>query len=288
MRKPDPSRARVALEGLESRLVLSAAPTGLDATLIAPHAAKLEWTDVAGETGYVIERKVDGTTDAWTQVGDTGADVTHFAQDGLAAGKTYLYRVRSRDASGTSEPSNVDSVMVPAEQGVPDAPHLEFMVTDALAVKLTWTNVANETLYSVERRVDGTTVPFQPIATRPADANSYVDDAVEAGKTYLYRVRAANQGGNSAFSNIVAVAIPGDGVPDAPRELVAELVQGQFVRLRWVDVAGEKGYKVERRLDGSGSGEWVQIGNTAANVVSFADESVEAGNRYVYRVRAFN
>src|SRR5437868_13280638 len=287
MRKPDPSRARVALEGLESRLVLSAAPTGLDATLVAPHAAKLEWADVAGETGYVIERRVDGTTEPWTTVGDTAADVTHFAQDGLAAGKTYLYRVRSRDASGTSEPSNVDFVTVPSEPALPAAPHLEAMLlTDApRAARLTWTNVANETGYAIERRVDGTDA-FQPIATRGPDVNSYVDDGLTAGKTYVYRVRAFNAAGNSAFSNNALVVVPGDGVPDAPRELVAELVQGQFVRLRWVDVAGEKGYKVERRLDGSGSAEWVQIGNTAANAITFADEKVEAGHTYVYRVRA--
>src|SRR5205085_420769 len=120
------------------------------------------------------------------------------------------------------------------------------------------------------------------------DVNSYVDDGLTAGKTYVYRVRAFNAAGNSAFSITAVVVVPGDGVPDAPSELVAELVQGTFVRLRWVDVAGEKGYKVERRLDGSGSGEWVQVGTTGENVITFADERVDAGRRYVYRVRAYN
>jgi fibronectin type 3 domain-containing protein len=290
MQKPNPSGARrvVSFEGLESRLVLSApVPTGLDASLVAPRGVHVQWNDVVGETGYLVERRVDGTTEPWTAVGDPGADVTHFEQDGLTPGKTYLYRVRSRSESGNSEPSNVDFVTVPGEPTVPAAPHLEAFLAAAHAAKLEWTNVANETGYQIERRVDGSADPFAPIATRDADANSYVDDGLTAGKTYIYRVRAVNAAGNSAWSNNAAVVVPGDGVPDAPRELVAEVVQGTFVRLRWVDVSGEKGYRVERRLDAAGT-EWVQIGNTAENVVTFADQNVEKGKRYAYRVRAFN
>jgi fibronectin type 3 domain-containing protein len=287
---PAPTGAlRTVIEQLEWRVVLSvAAPTGFDATLAAPRSAVVEWTDVDGETGYVIERRVDGTTEPWTRVGDTAANVTRFAQDGLAAGKTYLYRVRARQGDASSEPSNVDSVTTPAEPAVPAAPRLEFLLQGGGVVKLQWSNVANETGYTVERRVDGTTVPFQPIATLDADTTTVNDQGLQAGRTYLYRVRAFNAQGSSAFSNTAVVTLPGAGVPAAPRELVAEVVQGAFVRLRWVDVANEKGYKIERRLDGSGSGEWVQVGTTAENVVTFADQQVRAGRRYVYRVRAFN
>ena len=42
---------RASFESLESRVFLSvAAPTGLDATLVAPRAVVVEWNDVTGET----------------------------------------------------------------------------------------------------------------------------------------------------------------------------------------------------------------------------------------------
>lgn len=157
-----------SFEPLESRLVLSASlapvavgalagnvaattepvttrpptPTGLHVTLVAPRGARLEWADVAGETGYAIERRIDGTTDAWARVGTTAADVTHFAQDGLTAGKTYLYRVRALNGDVASEPSAAASVKIPGEATTPAAPHLEVSLVAPRAAKLTWTNVA--------------------------------------------------------------------------------------------------------------------------------------------------
>ena len=274
-------------EALESRLVLAvAAPTGLDAALVAPRAVVVEWNDVAGETSYLVERRVDGTTEPWTVVGDTGANVTRFAQDGLSPGRTYLYRVRARDASGSSAPSNIDHVTVPREQGVPAAPRLEARLVKDRAAELRWTDVANADGFRIERRVDGAAFAFNQVAVVAAGADRYVDDGLDAGKTYLYRVRAFNDQGDSAYSNTAFVNVPGAGVPSAPRELVAELVQGQFVRLRWVDVAGEAGYQVERRVDGTA--QWVRVGNTAANVVTFADDELDRGRTYVYRVRAIN
>ena len=222
---------RASFDSLESRVFLSvAAPTGLDATLVAPRAGGVHGNDVAGETGYVIERRVDGTTEDWARVGDTAANVTRFAQDGLAAGKTYLYRVRAREGELASEPSNVDSVTVAAEPAVPAAPRLEgayFAFNSGNGAKLQWTNVANESGYKIERRVDGTTTAFDQFATTAADATTITDTGLEAGKSYLYRVRAFNDAGNSAYSNTAVVTVPGVGVPAAPRELVAELVQGQ-------------------------------------------------------------
>jgi titin len=276
------------LESLESRVVLSvAAPTGLDATLTAPHFAVVEWNDVDGETGYVVERRVDGTTEPWTPVGETGTNLTRFAQDGLAAGKTYLYRVRARQGDVTSEPSNVDSVTTPAEGVIPEAPRLEYQYFGGTKITLVWSNVANEAGYNLQRRVEGTADAFQTIATLDADKTAFTDDGLQVGKTYVYVVKAFNDKGTSGTSNAVRFVVPPVGEPEAPRELVAEVVQGSFVRLRWVNVANERGYKVERRVDG-GSGEWVQVGSTAANVVGFADQQLERGRTYVYRVRAYN
>ena len=288
--KSEPSRApRALLESLESRLVLSVpAPTGLDATLVEPRAVRVTWNDVAGETGYLVERRVDGTDEPWTIVGDPGADVTTFAQDGLTPGRTYLYRVRARDASGRSEASNVDFVTVPGD-GVPDAPReLVAESVQGQFVRLRWANVEGETGFRIERRLDGSgSGDWVEIGNTAANVITFADERVEAGRRYAYRVRAFNGAGTSPYSNVAFVTVQAEpGVPAAPRELNAELTDALRVRLTWQDVENEAGYKIERRVDGTA--DWLQIGSTAQNVVNFVDERVERGKTYIYRVRAFN
>jgi Fibronectin type III domain len=93
----------------------------------------LAWTDVAGETGYRIERSLDGSTD-WKVVGTQGQDVTTFVDSKLTPGTSYHYRVIATNAGGESAPSNVvaattdiapidepppDDISPPGEGGVP-------------------------------------------------------------------------------------------------------------------------------------------------------------------------
>lgn len=67
-------------------------------------------------------------------------------------------------------------------------------------INLAWTdNATDETSYSVERSTNGTT--FSVIATLGANATSYSNTGLAASTTYWYRVRAANSGGFSGYSN---------------------------------------------------------------------------------------
>src|SRR5438132_3191964 len=95
------------LEELEPRLVLSPLPPGnLTATATATYEIDLVWTDNSSdETGFAIQRSNDGTN--FAQVGTVGADVTAYADAGLAAGTTYYYRVDAYNDSGSSAYSNV-------------------------------------------------------------------------------------------------------------------------------------------------------------------------------------
>jgi predicted phage tail protein len=268
-------------------IAVPATPTGVEATLIAPRAARVTWKDVEGESGYRVERRVDASGEEWRVVGTVGANVTSFTQDGLLAGKTYLYRVRAFNTAGASAPSAADSVRTPAEAPVPAAPHLESSLAGPRTVRLSWTNVSNETGYKVERRVDGSAEPFRQIAVIADEVTHYVDDGLEPGKTYLYRVRAFNAAGNSAYSNTASRAVaPAAVVPVAPQELRAAAAGPTVIELRWGNVSGESGYRLERRLDGTDA--YTQIGTTAADVLTFRDATAEPGKTYVYRVRAFN
>ena len=57
----------------------------------------LTWTNIQGETGYVVERRTRGTQ--FAAIGKTTTDVTTYT-DTLAASGIYQYRVRAYSASG--------------------------------------------------------------------------------------------------------------------------------------------------------------------------------------------
>ncbi|HET7220082.1 MAG TPA: phospholipase D-like domain-containing protein [Vicinamibacterales bacterium] len=90
------------------------APTGLTGTAVTSTRIDVSWTDVAGEEGYKIERKLSSAT-TWTQIATPAANVTTYqdTNSGLAAGTTYNYRVRAYTSAGNSSYSNTITVTTP-------------------------------------------------------------------------------------------------------------------------------------------------------------------------------
>jgi hypothetical protein len=84
-----------------------AAPTSLGATAVSSSQIDLAWTDNAGdEDGFRVERSTDGSN--FSQIATTAANVTSYADTGLAASTTYYYRVLAFNSSGDSAYSNTD------------------------------------------------------------------------------------------------------------------------------------------------------------------------------------
>ncbi len=81
-------------------------PTGLTAVAASSTQIDLSWADVATETGYRVERSLDGATD-WTTVATTGQDVTAQSDTGLSPGTTYYYRVFATNDDGDSPAADV-------------------------------------------------------------------------------------------------------------------------------------------------------------------------------------
>ncbi len=89
-----------------------AMPTGLFAIPVSKSQINLNWTDNAyNETGYWIERSLNGTS--FTQIAVTGANATTYSSTGLAANKTYYYRIRATNSAGSSAYSNTASAKTP-------------------------------------------------------------------------------------------------------------------------------------------------------------------------------
>ncbi|HYO13667.1 MAG TPA: fibronectin type III domain-containing protein [Thermoanaerobaculia bacterium] len=85
-----------------------AAPSNLQATVISETRVSLTWADNANdETGFAIDVK---TGSAFKEIGSVRVDSRDATIDGLSPNTNYVFRVRARNANGTSAPSNEASV----------------------------------------------------------------------------------------------------------------------------------------------------------------------------------
>ncbi len=76
-------------------------PAGVTATATSEGTITLAWADATNETGYRLERSLNGTT-GWSQVGTPAANATSFSDTGLAENTRYYYRLIALNAAGAS------------------------------------------------------------------------------------------------------------------------------------------------------------------------------------------
>lgn len=107
-----------ATPAVGSAPVAPAAPVTLSATAESETKISLAWNDVAGETGFVVQRSPDGAAN-WTTINVLGSGQTRFDDTGLSAGTTYFYRVLATGAAGASDGSNVASATTAALVSLP-------------------------------------------------------------------------------------------------------------------------------------------------------------------------
>lgn len=93
--------------------------------------------------------------------------------------------------------------------GVAAPSDLAARLTSDRQVDLTWQdNSDNEEAFDIERRIGSGQWLF--LASVAADQTHYSDDSVIPGASYAYRVKAANVGGDSGYSNMATVTFPSD------------------------------------------------------------------------------
>jgi fibronectin type 3 domain-containing protein len=187
-----------------------AVPATVAATTTSSTAIKIEWAEVEVATSYAVERKTANAEQGFRKIVTLQPDRTAYTDHGLDAATTYLYRVAALTSDGKAPPSEV--VTARTEIAVPNATDLTVVAAPDTVV-LTWTDVADETEYRVERSLDGTT-DWSSIGTPGQNATSFVDAGLPPSTTYSYRVFAINAGGDSPASNVVSATT--DAVPPSP------------------------------------------------------------------------
>jgi hypothetical protein len=172
------------------------ASTTVTASPATSSTVNLVWTDLAGESGYRVERSIDGTT-GWTTSASPPANATTSIDTGLAANTTYYYRVIATTKAGDASVSDVISTTTLLDP--PAQPQLIVTPASSTQIDLNWTDVGTESGYRIEVSLDAGAT-WNEAGTQGADVTTFSDTGLASGTTYWYRVIAINAAGGSAPS----------------------------------------------------------------------------------------
>ncbi|MDW7676171.1 MAG: fibronectin type III domain-containing protein, partial [Bacillota bacterium] len=261
-----------------------AAPTNLAASAQSATSIRLTWTKGSGTVDYYsIERKTSGGSYSEIQP-NISSGSTSFDDSSLSANTTYYYRIRAFNSGGPSPYSNEANAATQQAATIPAQPtNLAVTSVSANSVTLTWQDKSNnETGFKIERKTGSGS--YSEITTVSANTTSFTNTGLSNNTIYTYRVRAYNAAGNSAYSNEISAKT---GVVLArPENLETSSISTDRVTLTWRDrSSNEKGFIIERK---TGTGSFVEIERTRANITSYTDTRLKNNTTYTYRIQAYN
>ena len=276
---PAPDPADLAPANLTVELVDGQVVLGWDAPVL----------DAGAVTGYEVLR-ARGADESTTLVADTGSSATAYTDETAdAAGDSYAYRVKAVRDGERSQAS--DAALIQLPDPPPSAPAGLIASFGSEGVSLVWNapteDAGTVTGYEVLRAQGGDALTTLAANTGNA-ATAYSDfSAGGTSESYAYRVRAIRGEEKSADSNEARVQLP----PAAPKRVVIA-ASSDLVLLSWADPQDDSvsGYRILRRLwAGDAADDFRTLAeDTGSAETDYADDTVETGRVYVYRVLAIN
>jgi titin len=215
-----------------------------------------------------------------------GPDTTQYIDSPCVNGRNYHYAVTAHNFKLESNRSNLANA---TPIGRPWAPENLTATPGCGTVLLEWDHPQDTggvpiLGYRLHRgTTTGNIVPFQDLG----NVTEYIDDTVENGRTYHFRLRAFNSLGNGTLTRVVSTMPVGP--PGAPWTLEAVGGDGQ-VNLFWRVPLRDGGWPVlgYRVYRGTSEGTLLHIDDVIAPATSFIDLGVNDGITYYYRVLAYN
>lgn len=229
----------------------------------------LSWGDNSPGTSFLIERTLGPVSDSsvWTAIKTASAGSTSFQDSGLNGNTAYCYRISAFNGSLFSR-----RIIGCATTTLPAPLPNPLAILSPTAIDISWTNVAGNTGYKLERQTGGGAWS-QIGGTLAANTTIYHDTGLTAGTVYAYRVSTINSAGSSQASSVLVAP-----VLNTP----AGVTSGK-IDLTWPLVSGATGYKVERSVDNSS---WSLVASPAAAATGYSDTSVASGVLHYYRLKA--
>lgn len=264
------------------------APSELTTQGVTKSSVKLRWNDLSdNEESFIIYRSNlrDGE---YTQIGKVTANVNVFSDNGLSPATKYYYKIQASNPIGNSDFSNVLEITTTVLQ-IPLPPSsLRIASVAKNSINLVWNDdSSNENGFRIYRS-NYSTEGFSEITAVAANNNSYIDNSLQPGTTYFYRIRAYNDDGLSDYTPVVSATTIALQIPSQPGNLITSHIEYTSSTLVWEDNSvNETGFELERCITDNCENTKTII-KLPANTKSYTDLNLSMNTSYQYRIRAIN
>ncbi len=257
-------------------------PVWISARDISSTRIDLLWNDVSYETSYTLYYCTNGNTNNRMICDGLGNDMTNYSDTGLTPDTIYYYSIKAFNIIGESGFSTVTAVTTPVLP--PATPTITSIISaSSNQIDLTWSNVSNETSYTLFRNANNTTNSATNIFGSAADVTVFSDTNLSSDTWYYYRVKAYNDGGSSNYS-IVASNITW---PSKPIIVKINLASENEINLIWNSINNTTVYSLFRS-EQNNFGSMIGIAKYSRLQTNIIDSGFSPNTTYYYCLKAYN
>ena len=251
---------------------LPAIPGGVTMASVSHDSLKLNWTAVAGATGYEVytSSSANGSYTLKSTVTSTTSTISGFNTNVPVFAKVRAYRV-----AGTVKTYSEYSYIVNAIP-VLNKPVVTTKIVDVFTMKLTWPAVAGASGYEIYWFSAGIYLPLDDV-TKP----EYVDEYMFPGDSYTYKIVAYKVVSEERiYSEITTVT--GVMLPPTPENFRFTLISQNKVYLDWEDTLID-GWEIYRAT--SSTGTYTKVADTYYDYVSIT--GLTFNTTYYFKARSY-
>jgi len=182
-------------------------------TMVSTSQIELSWSDEQEvEEKYEIYRSTTSGS-GFVKIAEVEKNITSYVDAGLTTDVTYYYKVKAVNATEGFESafSNEVSATISLNVGI----SLRAFSQSLSEVRLAWSSDNNKIDgYKIERSEDETKGYGEIAEILMVSASGYIDQNLESGKTYFYRIRAFKGASFSQYSNRIGANTLVTSVPN--------------------------------------------------------------------------
>lgn len=162
------------------------------------------------------------------------------------------------------------------------APTVKIKLSAATAIKLTWSKVKGASGYTIYRATSKKGTYKKIAATKEV---SYTNKNLKRGKTYYYKVAAANGTVTGSQSAIVSKAIPKKPATPKQSKIKINVSKNKFT-ISWKKIKNAEKIEILRRVDKGKFKKWKTV-SAKKGKASFSYKSYARGHRYSFQLRVY-